>query len=91
MAELAEPRFVVRELEGYKIDPAADIRSTQGGRTLPSLTVWVADEAYNGRGVKTWRTERAPGVGKTRADRFAKARSEAAALAASLNAGEAHG
>jgi hypothetical protein len=49
------------------------------------LTVWVADEAYNGREVKVWHSETPGGVPNTRVDRFAFLRAEARALADRLN------
>lgn len=77
---MSSPRFVVREVVGYRIHP----RTGPGGG-VPGLTVWVGDEAYNGREIKMWRSEDYGPM--WRATRDALMRSEAKALAAQLNAG----
>ncbi len=75
------PRYVVRELEGYSSGVAAISPSV-----LPGVTVWVGDEAYNGREIRTWRSEDGE---KWRAGRLRTMRREAAALADEWNAAEA--
>lgn len=83
---MAEPRFVVRELEGFTIRPEAH---KLGGASLPRLTVWVADEAYNGREIRTWRSENGgTGPGVKRELLRQRMRGAAAELAASLNRDE---
>ena len=74
---------MVRELEGWTINPGAGPAAPSGP---PGLTIWVADEALNGKEVRVWRSQEISGgwVRKTK-----RMRHEAAALAAELNAAEA--
>ncbi len=48
-------RFVVRELEGFRVTASA--AAHYGKRKVPGLTVWVADEALGGKEIRVWRSE----------------------------------
>jgi hypothetical protein len=81
-----EPRFVVRELDGYPIPnpPAAT-----SGTARPQLSVSVLDSAYGYREIGRWNTEwirGGNGLGRTYAGRRLTVRRQAAELAAKLNA-----
>ncbi len=79
-------RFVVRELEGYRINPSGNTgRSSKYGKGRPpGLTVWVGDEALNGKEVRVWRSEEM--LHTAREWKRELCRREARALAAELNA-----
>ncbi len=82
-------RFVVRELEGYRIRPSSNTgrHSKYGKGRPPGLTVWVGDEALNGKEVRVWRSEEMPSYLAREWKREA-CRREARQLAARLNAAD---
>lgn len=75
-------RFLVYEIEGWPIDPS-NVSRRQGTSRGPGLTVWVSDEAYNGKEIRVWHSETTQkGVYWTREKRM---RAEAHELANRLN------
>ncbi len=47
-------RFVVRSVDGWRIQPG---HSRRTGNINSGLTVWVADEMFLGREVRIWQSE----------------------------------
>ena len=47
---LPEPRYVVRELQGF-------LTVSAHSRRAPGTTIWVADEWQNGKVLRLWHTE----------------------------------
>jgi hypothetical protein len=75
-----EPRYVVRELDGFPIGANQHTR-------WPGVTVWVADEWNLGAVVGIWRSE--DFQHQARAKTFREITAKARALASRLNADHA--